>query len=155
MKDEYLCNIYRYGLYEDQDFMEGSQETSSFGDDIGSESLDRAKDPSLAAEATVVMKVFILISHRLSIAVEEGKAQRSPDLLIDSSVALWIGREQAEGQFENGWMMYSIAQSALRFFGHEGKESQVNTDMMNLFNDMQRIGRSCGSSARDICRVAY
>jgi hypothetical protein len=59
---------------------------------------------------------------------------------------LWIGKDQGEGKFDKGWMLYSIGQSSAKFYGYPEGEAPVNTKLMNLFVDAQTAGRSCEST---------
>jgi len=143
MYDDPMFNIYKYALYEDSDFEDSSDETFSFADDIVVEALNKGEDAKLAAEATVILHIFSVITNKLYSAVRLCSERISPVLEIDSAVALWIGDKQGEGKFDDGWMMYSIAQSVEKFFGYPEGESPVNSILMNLFLQAQMASKSC------------
>ncbi len=143
MDDDPMFNIYRYALYNDHDFEEKSGEDFVYADEVVSEALDTAEDNQLAAEAAVVMNVWMAIVHQLYESVRLCKEKEDPVHFIDSAVALWIGKEQQEGKFNQGWMIYSIAQAAFQNFGMPEGESPVNTDLMELFNAAKIAAKTC------------
>lgn len=143
MHDDPMFNIYKYALYDDSDFENFSGETFAFANDIIVEALDQGDDTKLAAEATVVLQIFLAITNKLYSAVRICDEKISPESEIDSAVALWIGDQQGEGKFDDGWMMYSITQSVEKFFGYPEGESPVNSILMNLFVQAQTAARTC------------
>jgi len=143
MHDDPMFNIYKYALYDDRDFEDFSGETFAFANDIIVEALDKGEDTKLAAEATVVLQIFLAITNKLYSAVRTCDEKISPESEIDSAVALWIGDLQGEGKFDDGFMMYSIAQSVEKFFGYPEGESPVNSILMNLFVQAQTTARTC------------
>jgi hypothetical protein len=147
MVEDPMFNIFKYALYDDVDLSDVSGEDFLYADDVVIEALSNGQDNKLAAEGTVIMNVWMVIAHRLYSAVRACKKQENPEMLIDSAVALWIGKEQGEGKFDNGWMLYSVGQSAMQFYGFEEKEAPVNTELMNLFNEAQSIASNCESNA--------
>ena len=138
-----MFSIFKYALYEDTDLEDTSGEDFLYAHDVVEEALNNARDHELAAAASVVMNVWMVIVHQLYSAVQLCKAQDAPEELIDSAVALWIGKEQEEGMFDSGWMMYALGQEAAKFFGLEEKEAAVNTELMNLFNNAQSLASTC------------
>jgi hypothetical protein len=146
MADDPMFNIFKYALYDDAD-LDGTQTSNFlFANDIVVEALTNGNDSKLAAEASVVLNVWLLITHRLYSAVQECEDDGTPETLVDSAVALWIGKDQSEGLFDEGWMLYSIGQSSAKFFGHPEGEATVNSKLMNLFVEAQTISKSCLSS---------
>jgi hypothetical protein len=145
MYDDPLFNIYKYALYDDSDFEDSSDETFSFANDIVIEALNQGDDMKLAAEATVILQVFHSIANRLYESVRICDSGISPLTQLDSAVALWIGDQQGDGKFDDGWMMYSIAQSVEKFFGFPEGESPVNAILMNLFVQAQTAAFSCNA----------
>lgn len=85
-----------------------------FGDSVVKLALapNNGNDPVLGAKAAVVINVFMLIANRLYEAVRECKAGSQPLKLLDSAVALWLGREQGMDKYNSSWMMYAVAQEA-------------------------------------------
>lgn len=145
MAAEPMYNIYRYALYDDGDIFDPSADTFTFAHDVVTEALTGGKNHNLAAYAAVVMNVWMVIVHRLYEAQQACDVGGEPVPYIDSAVALWIGKEQQEGKFEQGWMLYSIAQSAAQNFGLEEKEANVNTVLMQRFNDLQETAATCNT----------
>ena len=143
MNEDPLFNIYKFALYDDEDFDDGSGEIFDFANDIVLEALTEGDDSKLAAEASVILHIFMAISMNLNEAIRDCKEGISPDLELDSAVALWIGANQGEGKFDDGWMMYSIAQSVEKFFGHSEGESPINAILMNLFLEAQTTANKC------------
>ena len=141
-----MFNIFRYALYNDSDLSASSGEDFAFADNVVQAALSSGQDTKLAAEAAVIMNIWMFIAHRLYEAVRVCRDKKDPVPFIDSAVALWIGKEQKEGKFGQGWMLYSVAQSAAQFFGLQEGEALVNTELMQLFNDAQNIGRNCSQS---------
>lgn len=146
MNDDPIFNYFRYALYDESTF-ENADESSSwpFADMVVRLALspDHGNNAELAAEASVIMNVFFLIQHRLYRAARECKSSMNPSHLLDSAVALWIGREQLEGKFNSGNMMYSIAQRAAQDFNQPEGESSLNTAVMDMFNEAQVIAGYC------------
>jgi len=155
MYDDPMFNIYKYALYEDSDFETSSKETFSYADDIVIEALNRGDDTKLAAEATVVLQIFMAITNKLYSSVRLCDLRLSPELEIDTAVALWIGDMQGEGRFDDGWMMYSIAQSVEKFFGFTEGESPVNSILMNLFLQAQTAAKTCESDPESTKTIRF
>ena len=145
MIDDPMFNVFRYALYNDEDLEDGSGEDFLYADDVVVEALDGAKDIELAAEAAVVMNSWMVIVHQLYEASRICMDGGDPVSLIDSAVALWIGKSQGEGQYGNGWMMYSVGQSVAQFYGLPEAESPVNKQLMDLFNQAQAFSKTCSS----------
>ena len=143
MSEDPMFNIYRYALYNDSELDEGMPEDFVFADNIVIESFEQAHDSKLSAEATVVMNIWMTIVHLLYAASRKCGEQENPAGLIDSAVALWIGKGQQEGKFERGWGMYSVGQSAAMLYGLDEVEAMVNTDLMQLFNEVQALAHEC------------
>mmetsp|Transcript_6806 Transcript_6806/g.10716 ORF Transcript_6806/g.10716 Transcript_6806/m.10716 type:complete len:1726 (-) Transcript_6806:104-5281(-) len=146
MAQDPMFNIYKYALYDDTDFDSSSTETFTYADDVVVEALTNGNDNKLAAEASVVLNVWMLITHRLYSAINVCRQSQSPEPLLDSAVALWIGKDQGEGKFDQGWMIYSIGQSSSKFYGYPEGEAPVNSKLMNLFVEAQTVARSCTSA---------
>lgn len=140
MANDPMFNIYKYGLYEDADL---EQEEFHYADDVVSEAFTNGMDTKLAAEAAVVLNVWMVITNRLYTAVTVCGDGDSPEAYIDSAVALWVGKGQGEGKYDNGWMLYSVGQSAAKFYGHPEGEAPVNTKLFSLFSEAQTVAKSC------------
>ena len=147
MSEDPMFAIFKYALYDDWDLEDSSGEDFLYADDVVAEALDNGEDNKLAAEGAVVVNVWMVIAHRLYSAVRVCKEQKPAESLIDSAVALWIGKEQGEGQYDSGWMLYSVGQSAAKFYGLEEQEAPVNTQLMNLFIEAQATAATCKSEA--------
>jgi hypothetical protein len=147
MAHDPMFNIFKYALYSDGDFEDTAGEDFTYADDFVQDAFTNAKDNKLAAEAAVVMNVWMVITHKLYTAVKICSEGRDADMLIDSAVALWIGKKQAEGNFDNGWMMYAIGQSAAQFFGMEEGEAPINAQLMKQFNQAQALAKTCSGIA--------
>jgi hypothetical protein len=143
MSNDPMFSIFKFALYEEADLEDFSGEDFLYADDVVSEALSNAEDNKLAAESAVIMNVWMVIAHRLYSAVRVCKDQDPAEALIDSAVALWIGKEQGEGQFDSGWMLYSVGQSAAKFYGLEEQEAPTNTELMNLFIEAQSTAATC------------
>ena len=143
MSDDLFFNIYKYALYEDTDFEGSSLEDFSYANDVVLEALTVGTDNKLAAEATVVLQVFMVIIHKLHSAVRICNNGASPESEISSAVALWVGANQGEGKFDDGWMLYSIGQSVQKFFGFPEGEAPINSKLMELFIEAQTAARNC------------
>jgi hypothetical protein len=143
MHDDPMFNIYKYALYEDTDLDGSSLENFSYANDLVVEALNSGNDNKLAAEATVILQVFMVLTHKLYSAVRICDEGSSPESVIDSAVALWIGENQGEGKFDDGWMIYSVGQSAQKFFGYPEAEAPINTKLMDLFTEAQTAAKNC------------
>ena len=147
MGQDLMFNTYKYALYNDEDLEDFSGEDFLYADDLITEALEKGEDNQLAAEGAVIVNVWMVIVHRLHKAVAECEQQKSPQDFIDSAVALWIGKEQGEGRFDHGWMLYSVGQSSAKFYGFQEQEAPVNTEIMNLFLQAQSDANSCVSDS--------
>ncbi|VEU41835.1 unnamed protein product [Pseudo-nitzschia multistriata] len=147
MSDDPLFSIYKYALYKDSDFEALSGENFAYANDVVMEALKNGEDSKLAAESTVILQVFMVIAHKLYSAVRVCDEGVSAESEIDSAVALWIGNNQREGRFEDGWMMYSIGQSVHKFFGYPEGEAPVNSKVMDLFLHAQTAAKGCPNSS--------
>jgi hypothetical protein len=148
MSEDPMYNFYRYALYEDSSFEEGSEDPEGwpFGDTVIRLALGpgNGNSPHLAAEAAVVINIWMLLVHRLYTSVRKCKSlSADAPIYVDSAVGLWIGKETAEGGFKSGYSMYSLAQSAHELYGNEEGESNVNLKLMNLFKESQQIAKAC------------
>jgi hypothetical protein len=140
-------------LYDDEDFenLADTSENFAYADTIVRLALDPNKGNSrtLAADGSVVLNIFMAIAHRLYDSVRQCKQGGDPVSYIDSAVALWIGREQAEGAFDSGWMMYAQAQKAAQLYGLVEGEAKVNSRLMDLFNEAQTEAHSCRNNTEN------
>lgn len=157
MKNDALFSFFVAALFDDDDFenQERGEETFSYADTIIRLALDPRKGNSqtLASDATVALSLFMAIVHRLYDSVRQCRQQGDAVSFIDSAVALWIGREQAEGGYDSGWMMYALAQKASQLYGVAEGEAQVNTRLMDLFNEAQSEAKSCSSNGGDFSQL--
>lgn len=148
MNEDPIFNYFRYALYDESTFEADDDDASwPFADMVVRLALspDHGNDAALAAEASVIMNVLFLIQHRLYRAARECKEGLNPSHLIDSAVALWIGQEQQEGSFNSGWMMYNIIQQAAKDYGQAEGEAELNSDLMDMFNEAQVLAGFCPS----------
>ncbi|KAG7374724.1 low iron-inducible periplasmic protein [Nitzschia inconspicua] len=146
MAEDLMFSIFKYALYDDNDLDGNTGENFVYADEVVMEALTGGNDSKLAAEASVILNVWMFITHKLYAAVDTCNNNVSPEALIDSAVALWIGKDQGEGKFDQGWMLYSIGQSSAKFFGHPEGEAPVNSKLMNLFIEAQTVAKECPSS---------
>jgi hypothetical protein len=147
MSEDPLFNVFKWALYDDNDVEQGSGQSFQYADEVIQEALTNGNDVRLAAEGTVIFNIWMLMVHRLYESIRLCKQQQSPLELLDSVVALWIGEGQVEAKFEDGWMLYSVAQSAAEYFGYPEGEAPINTQLMAMFNRAQSIGETCTSDA--------
>lgn len=147
MSEDPVFNVFKWALYDDKDVAENSNQRFQYADDVIQEALNNGNDMRLAAEGTVIFNVWMLMVHRLYEAIRICKQQQTPLEELDSAVALWIGEGQAEAEFDNGWMLYSIAQSAAEYYGFEEAEAPINTQLMNMFNKAQELALKCPNGA--------
>jgi len=145
MSEDPLFNVFKWALYDDKDVGENSNQKFQYADDVIQEALTNGNDMRLAAEGTVIFNIWMLMAHRLYEAVRLCKQQEVPLELLDSVVALWIGEGQAEAKFDNGWMLYSIGQSASEYYGFDEAEAPINTQLMNMLNKAQDLAQVCPS----------
>lgn len=148
MDEDLMYNIYKYALFDDKDFDVGSGEKFDFANDVVVEALSGGEDTKLAAEATVVLQIYMAIVNKLYDIGRLCWEGISPDLELDSAVALWIGALQGEGKFGDGWLMYSVAQSVEKFYGFKEGESPINSILMDLFLQAQAVAKQCPSEPR-------
>jgi hypothetical protein len=146
MEHDPMFNIFKFALYDDEALEDTSGLDFLYADEVVQDALADGNDQKLAAEAAVAVNVWMVITHRLYSTTGVCSEGRAADDLIDSAVALWIGKEQAEGKYDHGWMLYSIGQSSAKYFGLPEGEAPVNTQLMTLFNEAQGLAKSCAFS---------
>jgi hypothetical protein len=142
MSQDPMFSIFKFALYDDKSFDIPNENGFVYADEVVREALNTG-DTELAAEAVVVLNVWMMIAHKLYKAVRNCEQGLNTEFEIDSAVALWIGKEQAEGRYDSGWMLYSIGQTGAMHFGHEEGEAAVNSKLMLQFNEMQRVAGTC------------
>jgi hypothetical protein len=147
MHNDALYSFFLSALFDDEEFenITDTSENFAYADTIVRLALDPQKgnSPTLAADASVVLNCFMAMVHRLYDSVRQCKQQGDAVSYIDSAVGLWIGREQAEGGFDSGWMMYAQGQTAAREYGAPEGEAGVNSRLMDMFNEAQAEAQSC------------
>ena len=153
MSKDPMFNIFKYALYEDTSLENDAFGAFSYADEIVRELLLGTEDNYLAAEAAVVLNVWMMIAHELYNAIRACKAGGNGKPHIDSAVALWIGRDQVEGSFSDGWLVYSVAQRAAMGFGLEEGEASVNTELFRQFNEIQALMEECHEDVHIELRV--
>ncbi|KAL7579330.1 hypothetical protein ACA910_014008 [Epithemia clementina (nom. ined.)] len=153
MQYDAVYNFYRYALNDDADFDNPLDQTWNFAHRVVGLALDPDQGDSsiLGAELTVVMHSFFIILRQLNQAARNCKSANKDAALklLDSAVAIWIGDEQVNSEFNSGYMMYAIAQLASEHFGMgQGAakfEAMVNTELMTHFNTAKNILQQCDS----------
>lgn len=144
MAQDINFNLFRFALTDEDEFGDGSfLAASTYADVAAQKALTVATDKALAAEASVVLHVWMQIAHYLyeSVRVCEkgGKATDS----LDKAVALWLGEGQTEAS-DSGFLMYSIAEQAATRFGHDpASEAPINTKLFEAFNQAKDIAVDC------------
>lgn len=145
-------NIYRYAFEDEAVFVEedGSDTfaDSSFANTVVQYAFEIAEDNELAADAAVLLDIWMEITHELRNMVafcEESDAEEAVRA-VDVSVAYWIGYGQTEGT-SNGYLLYSIAEKAGSNFGQGGGESDVNKKIIDLFNEAKTLANTCSDNS--------
>ena len=146
MGSDPMYNIYKYAYYTESELQSTSGQNFAYADDFVHVAIDKTSDKEYVAEATVVMNVWMYVVHQLYKAAQMCKGGQNSEGFIDSAVALWIGKEQAEGKYDNGWMLYAIGQSAAKFYGLPEGEAPINMQLMTQFNEAQALAKECSSS---------
>jgi hypothetical protein len=142
MSQDPMFSIFKFALYDDKTFDNPNENGFVYADEVVREALNTG-DTELAAEAAVVLNVWMMIAHKLYKAVRRCEQGQNAQFEIDSAVALWIGKEQAEGRYDSGWMLYSVGQTGAMHFGHDEGEAAVNSKLILQFNEMQRVAGTC------------
>ena len=148
MSEDPMFNFFRAAFFDDSSF-DGTPEAIdgwSYGDSLARLALspENGNSPQLAAETVVVMNVWMMITHKIYECVALCRDfSATAAVPLDSAVALWIGKEQGEGRFDSGYMLYSIAQKAFKLYGNSESESPINTNLMDLFVEAQTIAKTC------------
>jgi hypothetical protein len=143
MSEDAIFNIFKYALYDDKSIESSDEAAFPYADEVVQEVLLNTGDKELAAEAVVVLNVWMMIAHKLYNVVCTCKEQGNAKVDVDEAVALWIGQEQSEGQYSGGWLLYSTAQRATMHFGLDEAEAAVNTELFLQFNDFQLLSERC------------
>ena len=141
-------NLFRFALASEKVFGDGSHlEASTYADVAAQKAFTTATDQNLAAEASVILHVWMQMAHYLyesiRICEDGGKATDS----LDMAVAIWLGEGQMEASDDIGYLIYSIAERAATRFGHEqAAEAPVNTELFEKFNKAKDIAVKCPDS---------
>jgi hypothetical protein len=152
MHQDPMFNIYRWALVDEVVFNQiGSgvvAADSAYANIVVSKALSVAADLNLAAETTVVMNVWMEITHDLYSSVRhcETDTAKAPES-IDRAMALWLGEGQTDGSFTTGYLMYHITQVAARNFGQNEGESDTNTLLVGLFSNAKETSLTCVDSS--------
>jgi len=151
-KDRFY-NIFRYAFMDESFFLQGSTggsvSDSSYANTVVDKALGIAEDTDLAADASVILNTWMEIEHQLEQAVAScTDSSIDGALAVDTAVAYYVGAEQIKGQDDSGYLMYSIAEKSAARFGQSSGEAPVNTIIMKLFNDVQKLVETC--STRDV-----
>jgi hypothetical protein len=146
MDQDPIFNLFRWALLNESVFESIPSDDpldSAYADIVVRKALAIAGDVALAAETAVVMSVWMEICHELTNAIFFSSKQNSQQavLSVDRAVALWIGEGVDPSTFEGGYLMYTIAQQGEQFFGLPSGEAQVNTVIIDLFNEFQRLAQ--------------
>lgn len=149
MHQDPMFNIFRWALVDEEVFSKVGNETSlalesAFADIVVGKALSIANDTKLAAETTVVMNVWMEITHDLYNSVREcEKSFGGAPMSIDRAVALWLGEEQTYGSFTTGYLMYHITQKAAQNWGGNTTEAAINGRLFNLFSAAKVAATKC------------
>ena len=74
--------------------------------------VDNGNSAQLGSETVVVMEIWMVIAHKLYLAVRRCELSHNVPELIDSAVGIFIGQDQRQGVFNSGWSVYSVAREA-------------------------------------------
>jgi len=151
MKDDPLFNLFRWALVDEIVFSDldndGSQFTNdaAYADRVTEAAFNITGDIALATESTIVLHMWMEVSHHLNDAIRFCQASSSSAVQsIDRAVALWIGESQVEGSFTEGFTLYNRFQQAAKHWGQADEgEASVNTQLMEQFNTAQVAGDLC------------
>lgn len=159
MNNDPMFNLYRWALLEESVFdkiktPDFDPLDSAYGDIIVQKALGIATDPLLAAESAVVLSVWMEICHELYNAIDYCGSQDDKTVLsVDRAFALWVGTGQTAESFDDGYLMYSIAQRGARFFGLEIGEAWVNTEIIDLLVQLQKIAVGCKDDSENFLKM--
>jgi len=156
MGQSIFYNFYRYAFKDEPVFVENANSVtpdSSYGNTVVIKAYDVADDKALAADAAVVMTLFMEIVHQLELAVKFCDGSGNGERAIDIAVAFWVGTGQVKGDNDSGYLMYSVAEGAGARFGQDNGETAVNTKIISLFNEAKQLAGSCRSDQGDALRV--
>lgn len=141
MVDDPIFNLYKFALYDESEFASADR-PFPFADDF----VQNSSDVELVGDAAVVLNIWMMISHHLSQVWRTCSAKKDANRDVDAAVALWIGSDQVEGSFDTGWLVYAVAQDASRRFGHQEREAESNKKLMEGFNLLQHMIRTCSEN---------
>jgi len=156
MGESILYNFYRYSFKDEPVFIENSNSElpdSSYANTVVKKAFDVAQDKALAAEASVVMTLYMEIAHQLELAVKFCGGGGNGERAIDIAVAFWVGAGQTKGDNDSGYLLYNIAETAGERFGQDSGnsgEAAVNTKIMGLFNSAKQLAGSCTTDASQV-----
>jgi hypothetical protein len=145
MKEDIDYNLFRFALASEQEFGDGYYlNASTYAHEATMKAFERASDSQLAAEAAVVLNVWMQIASDLQAAVKLCQTGGNAVSAIDKAAAIWLGMSQTEGSDDSGYLAYSIAEKAATRFGAEAaSESWVNTALFDAFNEAKDIAAEC------------
>jgi len=146
-RDDRLYNIFRFAFSDEELFIDGGSDSlsdSSYGDTVVAKALEIADDVELASHSSVVMNVWMEISHQLEQALAScTDSSIDGELAIDTAAANYIGAGQVKGKSDSGSLMYAIAEKSAERFGETSGEATSNTLIIKAFNDAKAAVGNC------------
>lgn len=145
MTEDHVFNIFKFALYDEQDFRASNPADFAFADDFIQRKAVEMDNSDIIAEASVVMNIWMIVAHHLQEAIRVcTSSDKNPTREIDAAVSIWLGTNQIEGSHTVGWSLYAMSQKAANVFGRpDGEESPVNTQLFSLFNETKVTSKSC------------
>ena len=138
MTNELIFNLYKYAFKAFSQVTEDQWELDKYANEVV-EAYFQLGVPEVSAEAVVILITWVYITHHLEDVVSKCKLAgenptRTIDLNtpIDQAAAMWVGVRD-DGMSPNGYLMYSLAESARSKFNF----SSVNRDILNLFTKVK------------------
>ena len=153
-----LYNTYRYAftfLSSKANF--DDEPMSEFADSIVNDLFQEGK-LNEALTASVVMNVFMEISHNLYNVVRSCGDGENDLRSLDKAAAYYIGKGQEEGENGSGYMMYHIAENGGYWFDQDEGETMVNTAIINHFHYLKNdvlTKNLCSATNEDLRLTTY
>jgi len=139
MAEDPIYNTYRYALRDESGKFYG-ENVDMYADKFVIQTFTQG---ILAAEAVVVLNLWMVVVHKVYSAVSLCKSKMNGSSLeeggvhvLDEAVAYWIGEDQMTGSAYEGHLLYALAEDmGSRFNQDDGGQSIVNKKVLRLFNE--------------------
>jgi len=145
MNDNPFYHMFRYAFWDLGYNREGEGDGLFDGSPVESYADTVVQDlfalhlPAIESDAALVMNVWMASVNGIFEAMAKCREHDSDSAIaaLDKAAALWVGANQEEGSNEKGHLLYNLAENAGERFDQDRGETEVNTQVMNGFVELQ------------------